>query len=59
MNDKDNYLYDDDKKIVKWLKFDGYNDLIVKFTEKVFAINNRDLDKLNAELKKIIDKYRI
>ena len=55
----DKYLYDSDEKIVKWVKYDGYNDLIVRFTEKIFCINRKDLDDLNAELKKIIDKYRI
>lgn len=55
----DKYLYDKDEKILSWVKYDGYNDLIVKFTEKIFCINRKDLDDLNAELKKVIDKYRI
>lgn len=55
----DKYLYDEDAKIVRWVKYDGYNDLIVRFTEKIFCINRKDLDDLNIELKKVIDKYRI
>lgn len=55
----DKYLYDNDNDIVKWLKYDGSNDLIVKFTEKIFCINRKDLDNLNDDLKNVIDKYRI
>jgi len=55
----DKYLYDEDEKIVRWVKYDGYNDLIVRFTEKIFCINRKDLDDLNIELKKVIDKYKI
>lgn len=54
---KDNFLYASDKEIVKRIDTDeGYTK--VGFTQKNFFVKDECIDFMNAELKKIIDKYR-